>query len=65
MHQELKQILELEERENKIKILQSEMLKDENCSDYIKLKELQDEIQKLNAEIEKFLLEWEKLNVTS
>ena len=57
--------VEIEERENKIKILQSEMLKDENCSDYIKLKELQDEIQKLNAEIEKFLLEWEKLNVTS
>ena len=53
---------EIVERENRIKILQSEMLKDENCSDYIKLKDLQDEIQKLNAEIERFLLEWEKLN---
>ncbi len=38
------------------------MLKDKVSTDYIKLKDMQDEIQKLNNEIEEKMLEWENLN---
>ena len=38
------------------------MTKEEICSDYIKLNELQEEIQKINHEIEEKMQEWERLN---
>lgn len=38
------------------------MLKNKVSTDYIKLKDMQDEIQKLNNEIEEKMLEWENLN---
>ena len=38
--------------------MQSEMV----CTDYIKLKELQDKIVLIEEEIENKMLEWEKLN---
>ena len=38
------------------------MTKEEICSDYIKLNELQEEIQKINKEIEENMEEWENLN---
>ena len=38
------------------------MLKEENSTDYIKLKELQENIQNLNSEIENKMEEWDKLN---
>ena len=38
------------------------MLKEENSTDYIKLKELQEIIQNLNSEIESKMEEWDKLN---
>ena len=53
---------EIEEKENKIKSLQEEMLKDEYSTDYVKLKEMQDEIQDLNEQIDKKMQEWEALN---
>ena len=38
------------------------MQKEELATDYIKLKELQDEIKKIEDEIEIKMLEWEELN---
>ena len=38
------------------------MTKEENTSDYIKLNELQEEIQKINQEIEEKMQEWENLS---
>ena len=38
------------------------MEKQENITDYIKLNELQKQINKLNEEIEIKMAEWEKLN---
>ena len=38
------------------------MLKDEYSTDYVKLKEMQDEIQDLNEQIDKKMQEWEDLN---
>ena len=38
------------------------MLKEENSTDYIKLKELQEIIQNLNSEIDSKMEEWDKLN---
>ena len=49
---------EIEEKENKIKNLQNEMLKEKYSTDYVKLKEMQDEIQKINQEIEEKMTEW-------
>ena len=49
---------EIEEKENKVKDLQKEMLKEEYSTDYVKLKEIQDEIQQLNQEIEEKMAEW-------
>ena len=49
---------EIEEKENKIKNLQNEMLKEKYSTDYVKLKEMQDEIQKINQEIEEKMAEW-------
>ncbi len=53
---------EIDEREKNIASIQEEMAKDENCSSYVKLSELQDKIQVLEQEIESFMLEWEELN---
>ena len=49
---------EIAEKENKVKDLQKEMLKEEYSTDYVKLKEIQDEIQRLNQEIEEKMAEW-------
>lgn len=53
---------EIKEREDKIKVLEAEMYKEENCADYLKLKEIEDEIQKINKEIEEKMQEWEELS---
>lgn len=37
------------------------MLDEIICTDYVKLKELQDKIQKLEGEIEQKMQEWEEL----
>ncbi len=54
--------MEIEEKEKEIQEIEKQMLKEEICSDYIKLGELQEEIQKKNQEIEKKMQEWEFLN---
>lgn len=51
---------EIEEKENEIKLLKIEM--ENNCTDYIKLKELQDKIQEIEVQIDAKMLEWEGLN---
>ena len=53
---------EIKEREDKIKALEAEMYKEENCANYLKLKEIEDEIQKINKEIEEKMQEWEELS---
>ena len=40
------------------------MVKEETATDYIKLNELQEEIQKLNEKIEEKMIEWEEINDT-
>ena len=54
--------LEIEEKENEIENLKLEMQSEMVCTDYIKLKELQDKIVLIEEEIENKMLEWEKLN---
>ena len=53
---------EIEQKEEKIKEIEDEMKKEENFTDYVKLAGLQDEIQKIENEIEEKMLEWEELN---
>ena len=53
---------EINNKEEKIKNIEKEMTKEEICSDYVKLNELQEEIQKINHEIEEKMQEWETLN---
>lgn len=53
---------DIEDDEKNIKKIEEDMLRKENSSNYIKLKELQENIQKLNREIESKMEEWEKLN---
>lgn len=53
---------EINQKEEEIKLLEAEMLKDENNTDYVKLKELEENVQKLNSEIEAKMKEWEELN---
>ena len=53
---------EIEEKEEEIKNIRAEMLKEENSTNYIKLKELEENIQKINSEIELKMQEWEELN---
>ena len=55
---------EIEEYEKEIKQIEQEMGKEENATDYIKLNELQEEIQKLNEKIEEKMIEWEEINDT-
>lgn len=54
--------LEIEQKENEIKLLKDKMQNEEICTDYMKLKELQDEITKIEEEIEIKMKEWEELN---
>lgn len=53
---------EIEEKETKIKEIENEMQKEDICTDYVKLKEMQDEIKEIEAEIENKMLEWEELS---
>lgn len=53
---------EIDIKEAKIKEIQEEMVKEENCTSYIKLNELQNEVQMLEEEIEHKMQEWEELN---
>lgn len=55
---------EIKEKENEIQSIKQEMQKEENCTDYVKLKELQDQIKSLELEIETKMQEWESLNNT-
>lgn len=50
---------EIEEKELEIKNIEAQMLEEKNSTDYIKLKELQDKIEKLNQEISNKMEEWE------
>lgn len=53
---------EIDIKEAKIKEIQEDMVKEENCTSYIKLNELQNEVQMLEEEIEHKMQEWEELN---
>ena len=53
---------EIEQLENKVKELEENMKEESISTDYIKLNELQEEIQKTNEEIEIKLKDWEDLN---
>ena len=53
--------VEIEAKENEIKKLKEEMQSEEICTDYIKLKELQDKVEILEKELEEKMTEWEKL----
>lgn len=55
---------EIEQKENEIKEIEEEMQREEVCSDYVKLKELQDQIKGLETEVEMKMQEWEELNNT-
>lgn len=52
----------IEQKELDIKSLESEMLSPENCSDFVKLEQLQNKIQEINNEIEELMIEWEELS---
>ena len=54
--------LEIEQKENEIKRLKDEMQNEEICTDYVKLKELQDEITVIEETIEAKMKEWEELS---
>lgn len=53
---------EINKKEDEIKNTEAEMLKEENSTDYVKLKELQEKVEKLNEEIESKMAEWEMLS---
>ena len=53
---------EIEKREVKISEIKEEMLKEENCTNYIKLSELQKTIEELENEISEKMTQWEELN---
>lgn len=55
--------LEIQQKENEIKLLKDKMQSEEICNDYVKLKELQDEISRLEDIIEEKMEEWEQLNM--
>lgn len=54
--------LEIEQKERDVKELKIEMQKEDICTDYIKLNEIQDKIKSIEEEIEQKMLEWETLN---
>ena len=53
---------EIEQKESEKNQIEKQMQDEENCTDYLKLKELQENLQKLNEEIENKMEEWESLN---
>ena len=53
---------EIDTLEKKIKSIETEMLDEKIYNDYLKMNELQTELNKLNTTLEEKLLEWEKLN---
>ena len=53
---------EIEQKESEKNQIEKQMQDEENCTDYLKLKELQENLQKLNEEIENKMVEWESLN---
>lgn len=55
--------LEIEQKENEIKQLEEKMQNEEICTNYVKLKELQDEITRTEEIIEAKMKEWEELNI--
>lgn len=55
--------LEIEQKENEIKQLKDKMQSEEICTNYVKLKELQDEITRTEEIIETKMKEWEELNI--
>ena len=55
--------LEIQQKENEIKLLKDKMQSEEICTDYVKFKELQDEISRLEDIIEEKMEEWEQLNM--
>lgn len=54
--------LEIEQKEKEIKILKNEMQRENICTDYNKLKELQDKIKDIEQVIELKMIEWEEMN---
>lgn len=54
--------LEIEQKENEIKVLRDEMQNEEIATDYVKLKELEDKIGSIEKEIEIKMVEWEELS---
>ena len=52
---------EIEQREQEVQELKQEMQKEEICTDYVKLKEIQDKITEIEQVIEQKMLEWEEL----
>lgn len=55
--------LEIQQKENEIKLLKDKMQSEEICTEYVKLKELQDGISRLEDIIEEKMEEWEQLNM--
>ena len=51
----------ISKKEEDIKKLQEELTKEEIYTDYVKVKEIQDEIDALNSEIETNMMEWEEV----
>ncbi len=51
----------ISQKEKIIKDLQNELTKEEIYTDYIKVKEIQDNINSINFEIESYMQEWEEL----
>jgi ATP-binding cassette subfamily F protein 3 len=52
---------EISKKEDEINILQNEMLKDDVCSDYIKVTEIQNKINDLTQEVNECMSTWEEL----
>ena len=53
--------IQIEQKEAEIEQIKAKMLDESNCTDYVKLKELQDKIQIIEQEIEQKMQEWEEL----
>lgn len=54
--------IEIEQYENEIKNLHKEMEDENNCTNYLKLKELQDTIENIDKKMEEKMIEWENLS---
>lgn len=52
---------EIEQKEQEVEVLKQEMQKEEICTDYVKLKEIQDQIIEIEQVIEEKMTEWEEL----